>query len=434
MRNMQLTVWRGPRPQVIARGATVLTLVILSVMPWLPSASGTAAADAAYGEDHRAFAAYAGISESEAVDYWLDTEAVAVLGQTARDVYPESFGGLYREPQQPDRVTLLFTRNADQAVTSLAARFRGSAELVGRIAPFSAAHLQSALDRVLSRIDASELRALRLASAYVDVPKNRVVVQVVEPTPSLRQSLADVDEAILVQDGIGEARLAVCQDRTACTPEMRGGVRIESVDYRCSSGFEATLAGESVLLTAGHCFEVGDIVNHSGIPIGQVEARNFNSLGDNDALRMSQNDSPLPGIPWQPSNWIYATNNTKQYFIGAVKAKFGENVGDPLCRAGQTTGRICGSVLAVNIVVQISNGPRLYGQNQANMCALPGDSGGPVYYSGFGHGMTSAASFTTDGQGQPACYPVGDSRRWMTYPPLAEAEKDLGVTVRRTSP
>jgi len=422
---------RERRPRVLVRTLSVLLLAILTTM--VSAISRQAMAESEYGDDYRAFAAYAGISESEAVDYWLDTQAVAELADEARGRYPDSFAGLFREPQQPDRVTLLFTRNVEQAVASLAADFDGSAQLVGRDARFSRAHLESAFDRAVSRIRAPGMQALQVDSVYIDVPNNRVVVEVVEPTASQRQSLGDVDDAISVQNSLGQAQLAVCQDRDTCTPEMRGGVRILSPEFACSSGFEATRAGKSVLLTAGHCFKIGDVITHSGIPIGQVEARNFNNLGDNDALRIGQNDSALPGLPWQPSNWIYATNNTKQYFIGAVKAKFGENVGDPLCRAGRTTGRICGSVLAVNTTVN-AGGISLAGQNRADMCALPGDSGGPVYYSGFGHGMTSTSNFTSDGQGQPACYPVGDSRRRMSYPPLAEAEKDLGVTVRRNSP
>jgi hypothetical protein len=210
---------------------------------------------------------------------------------------------------------------------------------------------------------------------------------------------------------------------------MRGGVLITDGIFTCSSGFEATRNGRTVLLTAGHCFALNRPVVHGAVAIGAVQQRDYTNLGNQDAAQLSQTQGALTALPWQRSNWIYRNESNRAWAITARAGLHSEQVGDPICRTGITTAEQCQEVTAVNITVQATGGPLIAGQVRTNVCALPGDSGGPFYNNRTGHGLTSTARFTTDGQGRRACYPKGDANRTSTFSPLRQAELDFGLTV-----
>jgi streptogrisin B len=53
--------------------------------------------------------------------------------------------------------------------------------------------------------------------------------------------------------------------------------------------------------------------------------------------------------------------------------------GQSVCRRGAATGVWCGTVTALNASVNHGNGAVVRGLIQTNICAEPGDSGGPLY-------------------------------------------------------
>lgn len=66
-------------------------------------------------------------------------------------------------------------------------------------------------------------------------------------------------------------------------------------------------------------------------------------------------------------------------------------VGAPVCKSGSRTGFSCGVVNAVDQTVQV--GDRQLTQSfSANICALPGDSGGPIVTGRLALGISSASS------------------------------------------
>jgi hypothetical protein len=438
---MQSAIGSRSRDTLVSARRRVIVAVAVALMA-VASATSPGAADEGssesgdpYADDHRAFAAYAGISEAEAREYESLTDAVRDLANRARREHPSTFAGVYRDPSDPDSVVVMFTKNAQGSMESVSTDFPQPDLLKSQVAQYTLGQLESVQEQMVAISETLQEQGVEFVTIGIDVPSNRVAVEVSEPTLAQRELIEAVAEAVTVRDAPA-LELTVCSSRQACAPELRGGIEITNTAFRCSSGFEATRAGQSVLVTAGHCFrQGGNTVLHSGVIIGNVSGRAYNHLGDNDALWMTQGS----GIAsyWQPSNWIYATNTTTEYSITRVNGKFTETVGDPVCRTGITTARVCGKVTAVNVLVYVQETDsvwRIAGQNKADMCALPGDSGGPVYYAGRGYGLTSTSRFTTDGQGQFACYPVGNSNRVMTYPPLAEVQSDLGVKVRTSAP
>ena len=53
--------------------------------------------------------------------------------------------------------------------------------------------------------------------------------------------------------------------------------------------------------------------------------------------------------------------------------------GTTVTRRGSTTGTHSGRVTALNATVNYGGGDIVYGMIQTNVCAEPGDSGGPLY-------------------------------------------------------
>lgn len=70
-----------------------------------------------------------------------------------------------------------------------------------------------------------------------------------------------------------------------------------------------------------------------------------------------------------------------------------------MTRRGSTTGVHTGTVTALNVTVHYQSGGTVRGLIQTNVCAEPGDSGGPLYDG------TAALGLTSGGSGN--CTPAG---------------------------
>jgi streptogrisin B len=92
-------------------------------------------------------------------------------------------------------------------------------------------------------------------------------------------------------------------------------------------------------------------------------------------------------------------------------------VGESVKRDGSTTGVHTGRVTALNVTVRYVGGGTVRGMIQTNVCAEPGDSGGPLYDGTRALGLTSGGS--------------GNCRTGGTtfYQPVTEAASVYGVTV-----
>ena len=219
-------------------------------------------------------------------------------------------------------------------------------------------------------------------------------------------------------------RVVVTADRTVSAAEIAtlkrtagsdaGAIRIERVSgqfrsllsagnaiyggaYRCSLGFNVVKASVYYFLTAGHCGKVANTwytnANHSTL-IGPTIGYSF--PGNDYALVRYDNKSLThPGV--------YTAANA---FVGeAVK------------RTGSTSGTHSGTVTALNVTVRYQGAGKVSGMIQTNVCAEPGDSGGPLYDGTKALGITSGGS--------------GDCRTGGTtfYQPVTEAASVYGVTV-----
>ncbi|TCO44854.1 streptogrisin B [Kribbella antiqua] len=182
-------------------------------------------------------------------------------------------------------------------------------------------------------------------------------------------------------------------------PLVSAGDAIYGGQYRCSLGFNVVKGGVYYFLTAGHCGKVASTwytnANHSTL-IGPTAGYSF--PGNDYALVQYSNTSLS-----HPGGFSVAN----------------AYVGERVTRKGSTTGVHSGTVTALNVTVRYSGsgGGRVSGLIQTNVCAEPGDSGGPLYDG------TRALGLTSGGSGN--CSTGGTT----FFQPVNEAASVYGVTI-----
>jgi streptogrisin B len=226
---------------------------------------------------------------------------------------------------------------------------------------------------------------------YVDARAERVVV-----TSDSTVSAAAAD-ALRRSAGADAAALRMEHSDGVFRPLLSAGDAIYGGQYRCSLGFNVAKGSTYYFLTAGHCGRAAKSwytnASHSTL-IGATVGYSY--PGNDYALVRYENPSLThPGG------------------FSAANAYVGEQVK----RTGSTTGTHSGTVTALNVSVRYQGGGKVDGMIQTNVCAEPGDSGGPMYDGAKALGITSGGS--------------GDCRSGGTtfFQPVPEAANAYGVSV-----
>ncbi|MFF7546073.1 S1 family peptidase [Streptomyces canus] len=241
----------------------------------------------------------------------------------------------------------------------------------------------------------------------MDYRTNEVVVQ-----GDSTVSASDWSAMTEVADGIGGF---VRMERTegTFTPRLNGAQPILSTGGRCSAGFNVTNGQSDFILTAGHCGPTGSIW--------------FADTGGNNQLGKTVTQS-FPGNDFSLVQYANgkAGDGAGVVFIGNGKGVQITGAGDPsigqrVFRSGSTSGLRDGQVTAVNATVNYPEGT-VTGLIETNVCAEPGDSGGPMFSEGIALGITSGGS--------------GDCTQGGTtfFQPVTKALTDLGMQLIVSKP
>jgi hypothetical protein len=209
----------------------------------------------------------------------------------------------------------------------------------------------------------------------IDSQRNQILVTVDSSVRGAR--LTRVTSA--VQSLGGAARLEFVAGTFKL--EISGGAAIYGSKYRCSLGFNVTSGPTHYFLTAGHC--------------GKVEPQWWSSTTHNtNTFLGNTTGATFPGkdyaIVQYASTWTggYPSQAGSQTITSANNA----SVGEAVKRTGSTTGTHSGVVQALNVTVHYLGGGTVRGLVQTNVCAEPGDSGGPFYDGAKALGLTSGGS------------------------------------------
>ncbi|MEV6172417.1 S1 family peptidase [Streptomyces sp. NPDC051954] len=241
----------------------------------------------------------------------------------------------------------------------------------------------------------------------VDYKSNEVVVRADRTV-----STDDWNELSEIADGIGGS---VRMERTTgtFTTRLNGAKPILSTAGRCSAGFNVTDGQRDFILTAGHCGPTGSVWfsdNRGNEQVGSTTIQSF--PGDDYSLVQYATGKAGDGAD------VVAVGEGRGVRITGL----GEaSVGQRVFRSGSTSGLRDGEVTAVNATVNYPEGT-VTGLIETNVCAEPGDSGGPMFSEGIALGVTSGGS--------------GDCTAGGTtfFQPVTKALAELGVKLLVAAP
>ena len=228
---------------------------------------------------------------------------------------------------------------------------------------------------------------------YVDTAAGRVVA-------TADSSVSGAEIATLRQAaGSNVGALRIQRTAGVFTPLLSAGDAIYGGKYRCSLGFNVVSGSTYYFLTAGHC---GSLAN-----TWYTNSSHTTLIGPTINYSFPGNDYAL----------VRYDNTSLSHPGGyAVADAF---VGESVKRTGSTTGTHSGTVTALNVTVHYVGHPggTVSGLIQTNVCAEPGDSGGPLYDG------TKALGLTSGGSGD--CTSGGTT----FFQPAREAATAYGVTI-----
>ncbi|MER5793124.1 S1 family peptidase [Streptomyces sp. NPDC001980] len=212
----------------------------------------------------------------------------------------------------------------------------------------------------------------------VDYKTNRVMVEADSTV-----SASDWSDLSRVAAGIG-GFVQMQRSEGTFTTRLNGAQPILSTGGRCSAGFNVTNGTTDFILTAGHC--------------GPANTIWFDEGQGNDQQVGTTIDTQFPGSDFSLIQYASgkAGDNADVVAIGngqgvRITGAADPTVGQKVFRSGSTSGLHDGTVTALNATVNYPEGT-VTGLVQTNVCAEPGDSGGPLFSNGIALGVTSGGS------------------------------------------
>jgi streptogrisin B len=229
---------------------------------------------------------------------------------------------------------------------------------------------------------------------YTDKATNTLVVTV--------DSTVSQAEIAKIKRTAGAGADAIRVERTPGTFNklISGGDAIYSGGGRCSLGFNVrTSSGADYFLTAGHCTQGTSTWTNGSTTLGSTAGTSF------------------PGNDYGIVRYTSSVSRPGTVGSQDITRAANPSVGQTVYRRGSTTGTHSGRVTGLNATVNYGGGDVVYGMIQTNVCAEPGDSGGPLYYGTTAFGLTSGGS--------------GNCRTGGTtfFQPVVEALNAYGVNV-----
>ncbi len=181
------------------------------------------------------------------------------------------------------------------------------------------------------------------------------------------------------------------------TTRLNGAQPILSTAGRCSAGFNVTDGKTDYILTAGHCGPDGSVWFADDRGRQQVGTSLRGSFPGDD-YSLVKYDSGRAGKGAE----VVSIGDREGVRITGVADP---EVGQKIFRSGSTTGLREGEVTALNATVNYPEGT-VTGLIETNVCAEPGDSGGPMFADGIALGVTSGGSGDCSAGGTTFFQPV----------------------------
>ncbi|KMO98551.1 S1 family peptidase [Streptomyces roseus] len=282
--------------------------------------------------------------------------------------------------------------------TRLLAVAAGLAAVAGLAAPTAASADSGFSAARLAAAGASVQRADVAGTAWYTDPASGTLVVTADSTVTASDLARIRSEA-----GADAGALRIERTPGKLRKLISGGDAIYTSGWRCSLGFDVRSGSTYYVLTAGHCTD--------GAGTWWTNSSHTTTVGSTVGSSFPTNDYGL--IKYASNSPVPPGTVGSQDITSAANATVGMSV----TRRGSTTGTHGGSVTGLNATVNYGGGDIVYGMIRTNVCAEPGDSGGPLY-SG-----TRAIGLTSGGSGD--CTSGGTT----FFQPVVEALNAYGVSV-----
>ncbi|MEU8970597.1 S1 family peptidase [Streptomyces monashensis] len=269
---------------------------------------------------------------------------------------------------------------------------------------------------------AATLRSARRVAGTawaVDYRTNRVLV-----SADSTVSRGDWSRMSHVAAGIGDF-VRMQRTRGSFTTRLNGAQPILSTGGRCSAGFNVTNGRSDFILTAGHCGPAGSTWfadNQGNQQLGQTVSSTF--PGNDFSLVKYASGSAGDG-----AGIVAIGGGNGVRITGAADATVGQRV----FRSGSTSGLHNGTVTALNATVNYPEGT-VTGLVQTNVCAEPGDSGGPLFSDGVALGVTSGGSGDCTAGGTTFFQPITKALTALNVKLIVSAQNSGGAQGAGSSP
>ncbi|EOM75944.1 protease [Rhodococcus rhodnii LMG 5362] len=365
-------------------------------------------------------------------------QRLAEFTESAREQFPAVFGGAYLDEAGTPVVALAPGDGRDAAASAVATE-----GFVVRDVARSESDLQKTIDTLSTWLETQPpLISDLVRGVTLDVVSNGLVVR------------TDAGAALDLPDFLRAAPVTIAPAPSPAVPptdlqpiadpatpgSLLGGDGFGALGggsgLRCSLGFNATTgAGDPVNITAGHCdpnlaaagtgaaSEAFALAPQGAGPrFGTFAKSRLDGLDyalvradDSSRARFENNGVRVPGAA------PLAITGVGQPVVGA-----------PVCKSGTTTGFSCGTVQTAGQSVQV--GSRTLDDGfSTNICALQGDSGGPIVSGTMAIGVSSASNV---GQ-YPMCevaqavgFFIGQGPELFATPIQSILDDNSGLTVR----
>ncbi len=153
---------------------------------------------------------------------------------------------------------------------------------------------------------------------------------------------------------------------------IAGGQAVYGGGGRCSLGVNVRAGGTAHFVTAGHCTRTAST--------WYADSGRTTVLGSRTGSSFPGNDYGIVRYTGTVSHPSAVYTHPGLLPINGAGAAY---VGQAVCRSGATTGVRCGTVTGLNQTVNYAEGS-VSGLIRTNICAEPGDSGGPLYSAATG--------------------------------------------------
>ncbi|MFC5220338.1 S1 family peptidase [Streptomyces coerulescens] len=176
---------------------------------------------------------------------------------------------------------------------------------------------------------------------------------------------------------------------------LSGGDGVYAGGRRCTAGVNVQSGSTYYFVTAGHCT--------TDLPTWYTGATMDTAVGPTTGSSFPGNDFGVvrytnPAVPHPGTIGTVDVTGTASAYVG-----------QRVCTRGATTGVRCGVVTALNASVNYGGGDIVHGLIQTNICAEPGDSGGPLYAGDKVIGILSGGSGNCATGGTTYYQPIGEA-------------------------